>query len=581
MKPKNKLSNLKSLLPFFIPYKKEVFYAAIALAVTALMVLFFGEALKYLIDYGFAKKDQKFLNLILISFFIAVIILAIAGYFRSYIVNSVAEKVIANLRSKIYNHIINVSAQYFEIHKTGDVISRLTVDTVVLYNIISSNISFFLRNLILFFGGIIFLFLTNIKLSMISIALIPIAISPIIIMGGSIKSLSLRLQEAIADMGSHIEETINGVKTVQSFSCEKKESDNFLNYATKTLKISISKIKKKSLLIAVVIAMSFSAVGVVLWFGGMMVINNDMSSGDLSSFIFYSIIISTSLVSMSQISGQLQTASAAARRIFDIIEVESPVKENNKNIQKFNQKITINFQDVNFYYPSVKNKLIINNFNLEIKPNDKISIVGISGCGKSTLLQLLLRFYDISNGKISLNNIDIRDLSFESLRQNFSYIAQDPFIFSGTIYENITYGSHETSKDIINKLIDDTPTLSFIKSMPDGIDSYVGEKGIKLSGGEKQRIAIARAIINKAPILLLDEATSSLDNENEALVLETISKMAENKTVITVAHKLSAIIKSNKIIYINNGQIAEIGTHDELIKLKGLYRKMYDVEISH
>lgn len=581
MKPKNKLSNLKSLLPFFTPYKKEIFYAAIALAVTALMVLFFGEALKYLIDYGFAKKDQKFLNIILISFFIAVIILAIAGYFRSYIVNSVAEKVIANLRSKIYNHIINVSAQYFEIHKTGDVISRLTVDTIVLYNIISSNISFFLRNLILFFGGIIFLFLTNIKLSMISIALIPIAISPIIIMGGSIKFLSLRLQEAIADMGSHIEETINGVKTVQSFSCEKKESDNFLNYATKTLKISITKIRKKSLLIAVVIAMSFSAVGVVLWFGGMMVINNNMSSGDLSSFIFYSIIISTSLVSMSQISGQLQTASAAARRIFDIIEVESPVKENTKNIQKFNQKITINFQDVNFSYPSVKDKLIINNFNLEIKTNDKISIVGISGCGKSTLLQLLLRFYDISNGKISLNNIDIRDLSFESLRQNFSYIAQDPFIFSGTIYENIIYGSHETSKDIINKLIDDTPTLSFIKSMPEGIDSYVGEKGIKLSGGEKQRIAIARAIINNAPILLLDEATSSLDNENEALVLETLSKMAENKTIITVAHKLSAIIKSNKIIYINNGQIAEIGTHDELIKLKGLYRKMYDVEISH
>ena len=208
------------------------------------MVLFFGEALKYLIDYGFAKKDQKFLNIILISFFIAVIILAIAGYFRSYIVNSVAEKVIANLRSKIYNHIINVSAQYFEIHKTGDVISRLTVDTVVLYNIISSNISFFLRNLILFFGGIIFLFLTNIKLSIISIALIPIAISPIIIMGGSIKFLSLRLQEAIADMGSHIEETINGVKTVQSFSCEKKESNNFLNYATKLLKSQLQKSEK-------------------------------------------------------------------------------------------------------------------------------------------------------------------------------------------------------------------------------------------------------------------------------------------------------------------------------------------------
>jgi len=581
MKKKARIANLSQLLPFFFPYKRKIFFAGLALFVTALTILFFGEALKYLIDYGFAKKDKQFLNMILLAFFTAVILMAISGYFRSSIINSVAEKVIADLRKKVYSHIINVSAQYFEIHKTGDVISRLTVDTVVLYSIISTTISFFLRNLILFFGGIAFLFLTSVKLSLICIMIIPIAIAPIIMMARTIKSLSIRSQEAMAEMGGHIEETINGVRTVQSYLCQDKEIANFANYVDKTLKISLSKIRYKSLLIAFVITLAFGGVGVMLWIGSIEVISGRISSGDLSSFIFYSIITATSLVSLSQIAGQLQTASAAAGRIFEILQVESPVKDipTNKDVV-LGHKIEINFDKVSFAYPSRKDKLVIDNLSLKINHGDKIAIVGVSGSGKSTLLQLLLRFYDVDGGCIKINNHDIKSISLHDLRQNFSYISQDPFIFSGTIFENISYGANSTHKSSVQNLIDNTPTLNFINNFADGLDSFVGEKGIKLSGGEKQRIAIARAIIKDSPILLLDEATSALDNKNEELVNQSIRELAKNRTVISVAHKLSAVTQSNNIIYVKNGAIAEIGSHQELIKKDGLYKKMYEVEMS-
>lgn len=579
MKKQSNISDLFLLLPFFAPYKRKIIIAGFALLVTALTILFFGEVLKSLIDYGFVKKDQNFLNTVLAIFTIAVIMMALAGYFRSFMINSVAERVIADLRNKVYKHIINVSAQYFEIHKTGDVISRLTVDSIVLYSIISTTISFFLRNLILFFGGIIFIFLTSAKLSLVSLAIIPISIAPIIIIGRKIKTISTKSQESLASMGAHIEETINGIKTVQSYLCEDKEISNFSNHVQNTLELSLLKIRYKSLLIALVITLAFSGIGLVLWIGGLEVISGNITSGDLSSFIFYSVITATSLVSLSQISGQLQTASASAGRIFDILKVESPVKESDQNIKlEKSNKIDITFKDVNFAYPSRKDNLVIDNFSLEIKACDKISIVGASGCGKSTILQLLLRFYDTDKGSIKINDHDIKSLSLKDLRQNFSYIAQDPFIFSGTIFENIAYSNDSISKKMVQQLINSTKALHFINQFPQKLDSFVGEKGIKLSGGEKQRIAIARAIIKNSPILILDEATSALDNKNEKLINDILQDLAKDKTIIKISHKLSSSTKSDKIIYIKNGKIAEIGSHQNLIKNNGLYKKMYELE---
>lgn len=574
------LGSLFRLIPFFKPYRYEVFLALLALLVTALMVLFFGKAIKYLIDFGFTKQNGFSLDLVLLVFVVAVLIMAVAGYYRSSLINSVSEKVIADLRKKVYNHIIRVSAEFFELTKTGDVISRLTVDTVVLYNVISNTISFLLRNLLLFVGGICFLFLISLKLSIISLILILIAISPIIIIGKSVKNLSQASQSSLALIGSHIEETVNGIKTIQSYLCEEKEARRFLSFVESCLKISLEKIRIKSLMIAFVITLAFGTIAVVLWIGGHDVLSGAITSGDLSSFIFYSVISATSLVSLSQISGQLQSASAASERIFALLAIQSKVKESS-TIQVFNpgKQIAIKFDSVSFSYPGRNEIMVLKNFSLEINPHEKIAIVGSSGSGKSTLLQLLLRFYDVDSGVILLSGYDIKSLSFFDLRKNFSYISQDCFIFSGTVFENIAYVDKSVTEAEVERMILENPALNFINHLPQKLHTFVGEKGIKLSGGERQRIAVARAIIKNSPILLLDEATASLDNQNERFINRAILDLAKDKTVITVAHKLSSIVSMDRIIFIKDGEIAEIGSHQNLITRNGFYKKMYEAEL--
>jgi ABC transporter fused permease/ATP-binding protein len=574
------IRKLSALIPYFKPYKKEVFFALFALLITALMVLFFGKAIKYLIDLGFAKRDQFSLNLILVIFILAVGIMSVAGYYRSYLINSASEKVIADLRKKIYDHIIRVSAEFFEITKTADVVSRLSVDTAILYNVLSNTISFLLRNLILFLGGMCFLFITSPKLSIISFFLIFIAIMPIFVLGRLIKNLSHQSQNSSSFVSSHIEESVNGIKTIQSYLCEDKEVRNFKNFVDNSLKIALEKIRIKSLMVAMVICLAFGSIAVVILIGSQDVLNDKITSGDLSSFIFYSIISATSLVALSQIAGQLQSASASAERIFELLEIKSPVKER-IDAEKFieTKNIDIKFNDVFFSYPSRKDFNILKNFNLIIKQGEKIAIVGSSGSGKSTILQLLLRFYDIDSGSISLNSQDIRNLSFGDLRKNFSYISQDCFIFSGTILENIAYVDKSITSEAVEKIIEENSALHFIKNLPLGIHNFVGEKGIKLSGGERQRIAIARAIIKDSPILLLDEATSALDNQNEKYVNQAMLDFARDKTIITIAHKLSSIINADKIIFVKDGEIVEAGTHHELISKNGFYQKMYEAEI--
>lgn len=574
-----KFGSLSSLIPLFKPYRREVFFAILALLVTTLMVLFFGKALKYLIDLGFAGKDPAALNIVLTIFAGAILIMAVAGYYRSSLINSAAEKAIADLRKKVYNHIIHVSAEFFEITKTGEVISRLTVDTVLLYNILSNTLSFLLRNSLLFVGGICFLFFTSLKLSVISLLLILVAISPIFIIGRKVKKLSTESQSAIASVGAHIEESINGVKTIQSYLCEEKETRHFFGFVDKALESSLKKIRVKSLMIACVITLAFGAIAVVLWVGGQDVLAGKITAGDLSSFLFYSIISATSLVSLSQIAGQLQNASSAAERIFELLEIESPVKEvSNPETFPATKDLTIKFDKVNFAYPSRKDSSVLKDFNFEIKPRQKIALVGLSGSGKSTLLQLLLRFYDVNSGLITINDINVKSLSFKDLRQNFSYISQDCFIFSGTIFENIAYVDKSITEAEVEKIINENPSLHFINKLPEKLYTFVGEKGIKLSGGERQRIAFARALIKNSPVLLLDEATSALDNQNEQSINRTILELAQDKTVITVAHRLSSIINAEKIIFLESGEITESGSHKELMSLKGSYKRLYEIE---
>jgi ATP-binding cassette, subfamily B, bacterial len=576
-----KANNFKELLPFLKPYRMEIFFAFVALFITALMVLLFGRIIKHLIDSGFSKGDFSEIHTTLLFFLLSVIIMAIAGYFRSSLVNSVAEKVIANLRKKAYSHVVRISPEFFELNKTGDIISRLTVDTAILYTIISNTVSFLLRNTIFFVGGIVLLFFTSIKLTIISFILIFIAISPIVFLGKKIKKYSSNSQASIDLLSSRIEETVSGIKTIQAFGCEEKEINNFSNRADIFLKNSLDKIRIKALMVALVISFAFGAVAVVLFVGGNDIINGNITAGELSSFIFYSVIIATSLVSISQIAGQLQTASSSLSRIFNLLKVESAVQEAAfpKHFAA-SKNVVIKFENVDFAYIADKDNKILENFNLEIKPQEKIAIVGPSGSGKSTIFQLLLRFYDCQNGKISLNDEDIKVASFSSLRSNFSYISQDCFIFSDTILNNISYANPNATKEEVLKLISQTKLLDFVDKLPNGVENFVGQKGVKLSGGERQRIAIMRAILQNSPVLLLDEATSALDNENEKIVADLIENVAVDKTVVIIAHKLSTIINCDRIIYLQDGKIVEEGTHKELIKKNGFYKKMYEVEIS-
>ena len=571
-----KYSNFKHLLPFLKPHKNSIYIALLFLTVTALVILSFGRVIKYLIDFGFVEKSLDSLALSLLCFIIGVLVMAICGYFRSSIINIVAEKIINDIRCNIYHHIIRISIDFFENNKIGDISSRIIADTSLIYNIATSNLSFLLRNVILFLGCIFCLFLTNWKLSLLMLLLIPIAIMPIVFLGKKIKKLSLIAQSSLGEVGSHIEETLNNIKTVQSYSCEDREFRRFNFYIRRNLLISIKKNRLKALMIAIVIFNAFSLVALLMWFGGNSVLKGSLTSGELSSFIFYAIIASTSLASLSQISGQLQTASAVLDRVFSLLEIESSISEKSTSLSlevNNNNPPEIIFTNVDFGYED--NNKILNNFNLSIKSGQKVAIVGLSGSGKSTILKLLVRFYSPTNGVVSLNNIDISQLSLKELRNIFAYVGQDDFIFSGTIFKNIAYFDEKITKKEVNQIIAKNQAFDFIKKLPKGIDSIVGEKGVKLSGGEKQRIAIARAILKNSPILLFDEATSALDNDNEKNITSLIKEIAQDKTAIIIAHKLSTIIDADNIYFLENGVVAESGTHQELMKMNGSYARIY------
>ncbi len=570
-----KSSNFKRLSLFFKPYKTEIFFATFALLITTFLILFFGKIIKYLIDEAFAAKDSAALNQTLLIFLGGIILMAIAGYFRSSLINFVAEKVVADLRKKSYQHIIDVAPQFFELHKVGDITSRLTVDTVVLYNVISSNISFALRNFLLFFGGIILLIFTSFKLSLIAVLVIFIAISPIIFLGKKVKKLAKSSQDYLGVLGSFIEESINGIKTIQAYLRQKKEVENFDKLVDGVLQNDLKKIKVKSLMIGLVIGGAFSAVALVVWVGMHDVLSGKITSGDLSSFLFYAVITATSLVSLSQVSGHMQTANAALQRIFELFEIKSAI-DDSPSAKRFSESsINIKFSAVDFAYPSRGEIDVLKNFNLEIKAQEKLAIVGASGAGKSSVLQLLLRFYDVNAGKILLNDYDIKDISLSDLRNCFSYVGQDCFIFSGTIFDNIAFARPNIDRREVEELIEKNLALNFINNFPQKLDTFVGEKGVKLSGGERQRIAVARAIIKDSPVLLFDEATSALDGENEKLIASWLVDFAREKTVITIAHRLSTIVNCDRIVCLESGRIVEQGAHEELLLLDGFYKKLY------
>lgn len=545
---KNKKYNLLSLLPYLKDYKGSIFIVFITLIITSNAVLILGKMIKYFVDLGFTAQNFDNLTKLSIISLLIIVSLAIAGYFRSFLINSVAQKIVFKIRKQIYSHIINISPEFFEDNKIGDIISRMTNDINLLYNIISNVISFFIRNLIIFIGGLIFLFAINYELTLVIFAVIILAIFPILFLAKKIKFFADIEAKDLSICTSHIEETTNFIKVIQAFLGQKKEIDDFDQKITKTLDASIAKIKIRSLLISLIIISAFSTVILILWLGSNKVISGQMTSGDLSSFIFYALIVATSATGISRILGQLNIASVACNRLFEILDLKSKIIDP-KNPKKLKnpKKINIKFDNVSFSYPKNPDKLILKNFNLEINHGQKIVIIGKSGIGKSSIFEILLRFYNILEGKVIINEQNIAEISLSDLRSLFSYISQDAIIFSGTIWDNISYGNDNITKKDVKKFLKNE-LFNFIDKLPEDLDYFVGEKGVMLSGGERQRIAILRALLKKSPILLIDEFTSALDKKNDKLTHNLLKEIAKDKIIINITHKKINEEEYDKII---------------------------------
>lgn len=563
------------------PYKAMLAGVFIALIITSSSVLSLGRGLQYLIDNGLKNGNAEILDQSLIILLVVAAVLAFASFFRSLLINILSETVVADLRKKIFQHLVYISPEYYETHKVSDIISRLTSDTSLLSGIISNIASFAIRNTIMLVGGIIMLLITSIKLALYVILMVPLVVIPIIYYGKKVRSLSRTAQEKISASTGNIEEVFGAIKTVQAYNMQEFETNKFYITIENALLSLVDKFKIRSFLVGLVILLVFVSITFVLWIGGHDVIIGQITPGKLSSFIFYAIVVAASFGGLSEVFSDLQRAYGATDRLFELLAVQSTVKDAIQPITSHERIENITFKDVCFAYPTRKELKSLNNVNFTINRGEKIAIVGPSGAGKTTIFQLLLRFYDIDEGEILINNNNIKNIKLSDLRDFFAIVPQNPVIFSASAYDNIAYGNCKTSVTDVQQAAKDAEIHDFIESLSQKFDTYLGEKGVRISGGQAQRIAIARAIISDPEILLLDEATSNLDSGNEQFVQLALERLMHGKTTLIIAHRIATVKTADKIIVLDDGNVIDIGKHEELMQRCKLYNQLASLQLNN
>ncbi len=572
---KTQSENIRFLSKYLKPFRSELIIIFIAITIVSSSILGLGYALKYLIDQGFVGHNFNNLNNAFVILLAIIILLSIASYHRSLRINWICEKLEANFKQDAYKNIISISPSYFELNKVSDVFSRLTTDLTLINNIIVMIASFSLRNILMAIGGLILLLFTSVKLTSYVLLILPLILIPLVIIGRKTRKLAKENQHDVALCNSHLEESLSYIKTVQAYNREVFECQRFAELIAQNQSVAKKRIQLRSLLFALVIGLVLSSVALVLWVGGHDVLIGKMSAGALSSFIFYSVLVATSIGSLSEVYSDWQRANAALERVIEIIEAKSVVCEDVVVMPlKSNDNPKLFIDNISFCYPTRPELKVLENISIDVVTGSTVAIVGPSGAGKSTIFQLLLRFYDPNSGLITIDDIDISKLSLKDLRESFAFVSQDPVIFSGTAYDNIRYGKLDATTKEVEEAAKAAEIFEFFESLPEGLNSFVGEKGIKLSGGQKQRIAIARAVLRNPKILLLDEATSSLDSENERLVQLALARLRKDRTTLVIAHRISTIIHADSIILLDKGKIKAKGTHHQLLKTSELYQKL-------
>ena len=550
-----------------------------ALVITAGITLGLGQGLRILVDQGLATQSPENLAQAVGLFFVLVLGLAFGSFARFYLVSWIGERVVADIRKKVFNHLIDLHPGFFEQNRALEIQSRFTADTTVLQSVIGSTGSIALRNTLMLICGLVLLFITNAKLASIILLGFPLVIAPILFYGRRVRALSRLSQDRVADVGSYVGANLSQIKTVQAFNHQPHDRRYFAEVSEKAFDIARQRIRQRAWLTTLAISLVMGAVGVVIWIGGLDVIHGRISPGELAAFVFYSLLVGVAAGAISEVIGELQRAAGSAARLFELLQTE-PERRPETGTARLPGTVTgaITLDNLTFSFSGRTERPALAEVSLEIQPGETLALVGPSGAGKSTLFDLLLGFYPLQAGSIRLDGIDTASLPLSELRRCFALVPQNPALFHGTVADNIRYARPDATQTEVEKAARIAHAHEFIQSLPQGYDTPLGDAGMGLSGGQKQRLAIARALLADAPILLLDEATSALDAESEHLIQQAMPALTEGRTTLVIAHRLATVRDADRIAVFDEGRLLAVGSHDQLINANALYRRLASLQ---
>ncbi len=571
-------------MPFLRPYAGRTIGAALMLALAAGLVLLLGQGVRGLIDRGFASGDGSHLNAAALAMFGVVVALAISTGARFYLMSWLGERVGADLRAAVFNHVLRLSPTFFETMRTGDVLTRLTTDTAALQNLIGSAVSQWLRSALIAGGALVMLVVTSPKLALLVVAVVPLVVLPLVVFGRRERRLARTAQDRFADLGAYAEETVNALRTVQAFTHEAEDRVRFGARVEDSIGAALRRARVRAGLILLVILLGFGAITLSLWVGGLEVVHGRMSGGQLSAFVFYAILVATSAASMSELWAEVQRAAGSADRIGELLHQQPDIAPPARPVPlpaptHRAPSGQVSFESVRFHYPSRPDAPALEGFDLRIEPGETVALVGPSGAGKTTVFQLLQRFYDPDTGCVRLDGVDLRNADPADVRGRIGLVSQDPVIFGADVWDNIRYGRPDAS-DAEVRAAARAASAGFLDDLPQGFGTFLGERGVRLSGGQRQRVAIARAILRDAPLLLLDEATSALDAESEAAVQQALAVLARGRTTLVIAHRLATVRRADRIVVMQAGRAVAVGTHDALVRQGGLYARLAELQFA-
>ncbi len=553
--------------------------AMVALAVAASAMLSIGQGLKLVIDQGFSAANAAQLDTALLSLLVLISVLGVATFTRYYLISWVSERFIADLRQAVFAHIMKLSPGFFEITRTGEVISRLTNDTTLMDSVIGGAFSYALRNVVLFIGGMVMLLVTSTKLTLLVLAGVPIVLLPIMLYGSRVRKISRTIQDRVADVSTYIDETLHEVRTVQAYTHETLANQKFSGHVEAVFATAVRRARSQATLIALVIVLVFGAVGVILWIGGHDMLAGKISAGELSAFIFYAVLVANAVNAFTEVYGDLQRAAGASERLMEILHTEPLIRAPAQpTALPQPARGEVRFDNVVFHYPSRPDTPALDQFSLQVLPGEKLALVGPSGAGKTTVFQLLLRFYDTDSGGIFMDGVEVKTADPLQVRSRIALVAQDAVIFAASVWDNVRYGRAEASDAEVLAACEAAYATEFIRLMPQGMDTFLGERGVRLSGGQRQRLSIARALLSQRPILLLDEATSALDAESEKMVQLALEGLMRDRTTLIIAHRLATVQNADRIAVLERGKIVSVGTHATLVAENGLYARLASMQ---